>query len=450
MFKGLTEKFSQVLQYVRGYGKLSEENVSEAGRRIRLALLEADVHFSVAKQFVEEVKARAMDRKVLTSITPYQLFVSIVNEELVKILESSGPGLTLYPDKVNRVAVFGANGSGKTTTCVKLACRYKNLKPLVVALDLSRPAAIDQLSQLCSANSIDLFSDRNEKDPLKVIASSEETALDHGLVIYDTAGRFDTDETLMSELEAVVKAVKPEIKILVADSQEGQKAIDRVKKLNERIGITSVILTKLDSDARAGLTLSIRHQTGLDISFIATGEKMRDLEPFSGKMIADRLLGLFSPDINAVKDLQEELSQASLEEMDAGGEFDLEQFSKSLSFLSKGNILGSLLKTIPGLSAGASVDTKELSRFKAILSSMTRWERRNPDRIEHKRRLRIAAGSGVTVQEVNILMKRFLMMRDMMKKFAKQAKRGKSGRSGKPGLNADIPIQELIQQMRRR
>jgi signal recognition particle subunit SRP54 len=449
MLKGLTEKFGRVLHYVRGFGKLTEENVAEAARQIRLALLEADVHYSVVRQFVDEVKARALDRKVLSAITPHQLFVTIVHEELLKLLGSDNAPPVLYPDRLNRIVVFGANGSGKTTTCVKLACHYRKLNPLVVALDLSRPAAIDQLEQLCAANKIALFADRTLHDPLKAAALAEPAVADHGCVIYDTAGRFDVDQALMAELKAVVDGLKPDYRLLVADSQEGQKGIERVKVLKERIGIDSVILTKLDSDTRGGLTLSIKHQTGLPVAFMATGEKMGDLEPFSGRMVADRLLSLFSPDINAVQKLQDELSGASLEELTPGGEFDLEQFSKSLSFLSKGNILGSLLKTIPGLPAEASVDTRELQRFKAILSSMTRWERRNPDRIDHKRRLRIARGSGVIVQEVNILMKRFNLMRDMMSKFAR-GRRGKSGKRGRPGPGDEAAIQELLRQVRRR
>ena len=424
MFENISRKIEKVVQYIKGYGKLSEENISEAVRQIRLALLEADVHFSVAKKFVESVKQKALNTEVMTSMTPAKLFVKIVHDEMAQLLSADNAVPVLPPDRVNRIVLFGANGSGKTTTAVKLAKFYAKYNPLIVAGDLTRPAAIDQLITLCEANKIGLFHDRSEKGLVSLINKAESViGLDNRLVIYDTAGRFDTDPVLMDELKTAVKIINPHYRLMVVDAGEGQKGVELVKSMHEAVGVDHIILSKMDSDSRGGLVLSIKVLTNLPVAFMTTGEKVSDIEPFSGETVANRIMGVFEFDIKAVQDIQASIAEEDFSDVSDAKDFNFNHFLKSLSFLEKGNMLSSLLKNLPGLPkefSADSVDKKEMLHFKAMIQSMTAKERVRPATIEYKRRLRIAKGSGCDVKDVNILMKRFFGMQDMMKKFGKK------------------------------
>jgi signal recognition particle subunit SRP54 len=427
MFDNISKKIEKVFHYIKGYGKLTEENVKEAARQIRLALLEADVHYSVVKQFVDAVKNKALNTDVMSSMTPGKLFVKIVHDELIDLLASENAAPVLPPDRINRIVLFGANGSGKTTTTVKLAKLYAKYNPLVVAGDLTRPAAIDQLVQLCSANGIALFHDKSEKSLRKLVERVEraESAIteDHRLVIYDTAGRFDTDSVLMDELKSAVQAVKPHYRMMVVDAGEGQKGVELVKAMHNAVGIDHLILSKMDSDSRGGLVLSVKMMTGLPVAFMTTGEKVSDIEPFNGTTVANRIMNVFEFDIKAVQDLQTAAQEDDLTDVADPRDFNLNHFLKSLSFLEKGNVLSALLKNIPGLPKGVSadsIDRKEMLHFKAMIQSMTPAERQKPGIVDYRRRLRIAKGSGTDIKDVNILMKRFFAMQEMMRKMSKK------------------------------
>jgi signal recognition particle subunit SRP54 len=434
MFETLSRKFGKIIHYIRGYGKLSAENVKEAARQIKLALLEADVHYTVVKQFVDSIVEKSLHQEVLSSMTPSQAFMEIVYNEIVSLLGTEVSVPDLKPGRTNRIFLFGSNGSGKTTTAVKLACYYRKFRPLIIAGDLTRPAAIDQLITLSKAADIDLYFDRKEKGLIPLIKRAEEFLADHDLVIYDTAGRFDTDAVLMTELKQALDIVKPDFRMLVVDTGEGQKGVDMVKNLHTQAGIDHVILSKMDSDAKGGLALSLRILTGIPIAFTGTGEKHADLELFSAEQSAKRIMNIFAPDLDLVEKVRTQIADAELEEVGAK-DFNFNHFLKSLNMLFRGGLLGTLMKNIPGLPETASVDTQELTGFSAMVQSMSRWERIHPDLIDHKRRLRIAKGSGRQVQDVNILMKRFQAMKTMMKKF--------SGRK-------DVAMKDMLAQLRRR
>lgn len=424
MFDNISKKIEKVFHYIKGYGKLTEENIKEAARQIRLALLEADVHYSVVKQFVEAVKNKALNTEVMSSMTPGKLFVKIVHDELNALLASDNAVPVLPPDRVNRIVLFGANGSGKTTTTVKLAKLYAKYNPLVVAGDLTRPAAIDQLENLCGVNGIALFHDKSEKSLRKLVERAEAAITeDHRLVIYDTAGRFDTDAVLMDELKSAVQAIKPHYRLMVVDAGEGQKGVELVKAMHDAVGIDHLILSKMDSDSRGGLVLSVKMMTGLPVAFMTTGEKVADIEPFDGTTVANRIMNVFEFDIKAVQDLQAAAQEEDLADVTDPRDFNLNHFLKSLSFLEKGNVLNALLKNIPGLPkeiSADSVDRKEMLHFKAMIQSMTPAERQKPGIVDYRRRLRVAKGSGTDIKDVNILMKRFFAMQEMMRKMSKK------------------------------
>ncbi len=424
MFENISRKIEKVVQYIKGYGKLTEDNIKEAVRQIRLALLEADVHYSVVKQFVESVKVKALNTEVMTSMTPAKLFIKIVHDEMTDLLGADNAVPVLPPDRINRLVLFGANGSGKTTTAVKLAKFYSKYNPLIVAGDLTRPAAIDQLISLCGANSISLYHDKSEKSLPKLVTKAESVINDdHRLVIYDTAGRFDSDAALMDELKAVVRQINPHYRLLVVDAGEGQKGVELVKAMHEAVGIDHIILSKMDSDSRGGLVLSVKVMTGLPVAFMTTGEKIMDIEPFKGETVANRIMNVFEFDIKAVQEIQKSIEEENLADVTDPKDFNFNHFLRSLSFLEKGNVLGALLKNIPGLPkeiSADSVDKKEMLHFKAMIQSMTPTERLKPSIVDFRRRLRIAKGSGCDVKDVNILMKRFFGMQDMMKKMSKK------------------------------
>lgn len=414
----IKDKIGSVLNYIRGYGRLTEENIKEAARKVRLALLEADVNYSVVREFTASLKEKAMDKKILSSMTPAQAFFGLVRSEIRGILQEGRSLPEANKDRIQKFILFGPNGSGKTSSAVKLALFYKKADPTVVAADLTRPAAIDQLEVQCKKLGIRFWSDRSAGNTLSLVKAFLKDHTSPGPVIFDTAGRFETDQALLDELHILVEFIKPDHKFLVVDAAEGQGGLDSVVAIEKKIGIDSIFLSKMDSDARGGVVLSLKMRTDLPVSCMAVGEHPKDLEMYSPDRIADRIMGLVVPDERLARDLEEHLMEAADEDVDPRS-MDLEQFLKSLSMLERGGLIERLVASMPGMPAGA-VDKKELVRFRAIIQSMTRWERTHPDGIEHKRRLRIAAGSGTDVKDVNILLKRFRAMRDMMNKFGRR------------------------------
>lgn len=427
MFEDLTSKFESIFKKLRGRGKLSETNVRDALKEVRLALLEADVNYKVVKDFISQVQEKAIGQEVLRSITPAQQLTKIVNDELTALLgkERTEVKFSAHPPTV--FMLVGLQGSGKTTACGKLARHYrkKGRFPLLVAADVYRPAARDQLGILAKALDIPVFS--SEDDPVKICRNSVELARKEGkdLVIIDTAGRLHIDEPLMQELLNIKKAVSPQEIILVADAMTGQDAVNIAQTFEEKVGLDGIFLTKMDGDARGGAALSVRAVTGKPIKFVGIGEKLDQLETFYPDRMASRILGMGDV-VSLVEKAQEavDLEQAEkLEKKLRKEAFTLDDFYDQLQQLKKMGPLESILEMIPGMSGkmlrGLKVDEKAMVRVEAIINSMTGEEKRKPQIVDGSRRRRIARGSGTSVQDVNQLLKQFFMMQTMIKKAAK-------------------------------
>jgi signal recognition particle subunit SRP54 len=431
MFDSLSDKLQSVLKNLRGYGKLTEKNVADALREVRVALLEADVNYKVAKDFIERTRQRALGQEVLTSVTPGQQIVKIVHDELVALMrgeEGGAPGGRALP--AGNWMMVGLHGCGKTTTCGKLAkLMAKNgRKPLLVACDVHRPAAIDQLEMLGKQSQIPVFSMRSEKDVTKIckqaVAAGESQGRD--TLIFDTAGRLHIDEELVQELVRMRDLLKPQEILLVADAATGQEAVNIAEHFDKALNITGIVLTKLDGDARGGAALSMRAVTGKPIKFAGVGEKLDDLEPFYAERMAGRILGMGDVvglvekaqeafDANAAEKLQAKIANQSL---------NLEDFLSQLQQMKKLGPLENLLGMLPGMGKmpDLSLGDSQLKRVEAIVQSMTREERRRPEILNAGRRARIARGSGTNVAEVNDLLKQFNMMKRMMKDMGKMQK----------------------------
>jgi len=432
MFSNLTDKLELAFKKLRGLGKISETNIKDSMREVRQALLEADVNFKVAREFVKSVQEKALGTEVLKSIDPGQQIVKIVHDELVDLL--GGKAVPLAPvDKSPTIyMVCGLQGSGKTTLVGKLALMHKrkNLKPLVVAADIYRPAAVKQLKVLADSIQVDHFYVEG-KDPVEIcrqaVKHAEKNFVD--LVILDTAGRLHVDDELMTELEEIKKAVKPHEILLVADSMTGQDAVNVAAEFHKRLQITGVVLSKLDGDARGGAALSIRKVTGCPIKLASMGEKLGDLEPFHPDRLASRILGMgdivtlvekaqAAIDTETTEKLQEKLLKAK---------FDLEDFLEQMNQLKKMGPLESVLGMVPGMGKmlkGIKLDEREIERTAAIIKSMTFQERRNPQIIDGSRKKRIANGSGTSVQTVNQLLKQFFAMQNLFAQMGKKNFRG--------------------------
>jgi len=435
MFNQLADKLQDVFKDLRGQGKISESNVTDAMRTVRLALLEADVHYQVAKDFIARVKEKALGEEVLRSITPGQQIVKIFHDELTALLGGDAAPLLLEPPA--RILMVGLNGAGKTTSSAKLAhwLKKQGKAPLLIALDLYRPAAIDQLVTLGKQIGVPVFRpEPGESDVLKVTRQAIEwTATQQGDVqIYDTAGRQEIDEALVEELRQVKTILEPGEVLLVADAATGQQAVSVATHFHEALGVTGLVLTKLDGDARGGAALSMRQVTHRPIKFGGVGEKIDQFEPFVPDRLAGRILGMGDIvglvekaaeviDENEAKRMEEKLRTAS---------FDLNDFLQQFRMVRKLGPLESILGMIPGMSGlkGFSVDEKQMKRVEAIVLSMTPQERGKPEILNARRRQRIARGSGTTVTEVNDLLSRFDQMRKMMKNMGKLKKM--MGRSG--------------------
>ena len=426
MFESLSDRLQNAIHKIKGYGTITEENISEVMKEVRLALLEADVNYKVVKEFTNEVKEKALGEEVKRSINPGDLFVKIVNDELKELLggESAPLNLSGYPAILMLV---GLQGSGKTTTIGKLSnlLRKKHSKkPLLVACDVYRPAAIDQLKQIGKQLNIPVY-EEGKKDPVEISKNAIKYAKENGYdyVLIDTAGRLHIDDELMDELDNIYNEVKPKEVLLVIDSMMGQDAINVIQGFNERLKLTGVILTKLDGDTRGGVALSVRHLTNVPIKFIGTSEKMDGIDHFDPERMAGRILGM-GDIVSLVEKAEEAIDQKEAEKTAKrlqNGKFDLEDFLSSMKQIKKMGPLESLLKLIPGASKmglnNVKVDPKQLAKIEAMILSMTPTERRNPDIIKASRKTRIAKGSATSVQEVNKLLTQFEQMKKMMKQM---------------------------------
>lgn len=435
MFEGLTENLSKALRNLRGLGKLTEENMAEALGEVRKALLSADVHFKVAREFTERVKNECIGREVINSITPGQQVIKIISDELEKLL---GEGSTeLSPIRPLKIMMVGLHGSGKTTTSAKLAglLKKRGYTPALIACDIYRPAAIDQLEALGKQIGAKVYADRNSKNVPELASRLEKQAIAEGAnaVIFDTAGRLQIDQELIDEIIKLKAVENPQEVLLVADSALGQEAVNVAKAFNEAVNITGVVLTKLDGDARGGAALSIKTVSGAPIKFAGTGEKLENIEIFHADRMAQRILGMGDV-VSLVEKAQETMDLKEAERMAEKlrkAEFDLEDFLSQMRQIKKLGSLGGILKMLPGMS-GISVgerEEKKMRQTEAIILSMTPQERQNPNIINARRRLRIASGSGTQVRDVNALLKQFEGMRKMMKMM-----KGDKGRRRMAGM----------------
>jgi signal recognition particle subunit SRP54 len=429
MLENLTKKLDTVFKNLRGKGLLTEQNIDEALKEVRLALLEADVHFKVAKSFIEAIRIKAVGKEVLESLTPGQQVVKIVWEELSSLMGEKGKGIALSSAPPTVVMLVGLQGSGKTTTAGKLARLYKRegKRVLLVAADLQRPAAVDQLQTLGRNIEVPVLLPESEKDPVVVVRRGVSQGKEQGfdLVIVDTAGRLQIDEPLMLELVRMKSQVGPHEILFVADAMTGQTAVNVAQTFHQKLGLTGIILTKTEGDARGGALLSIRSTTGSPVKFIGTGEKLDAFEPFHPDRMASRILGM--GDVLSLVELAEQnysKEQASqLAKKIRNEQFTLEDFSQQLKQLKKMGSLEKILEMIPGVKNLRSLPDqeemeKEMKHVEAIISSMTPRERQEPGMINGSRRKRISRGSGTSVQEINRLLKQFYQAKKMLKAFS--------------------------------
>jgi signal recognition particle subunit SRP54 len=421
MFDSLTDKLSSALRNLRGVGKLTEENMAEALKEVRAALLSADVHFKVAREFVERVQQQCTGQEVLKGVSPGQQIVKIINDELVKLLGEGSNALS--PARPLKIMMVGLHGSGKTTSSAKLGrvLKKKGYRPLLAACDVYRPAAIDQLEILAKQEELDFYCDRVSKDVpaigLAALTAGKEKNSD--CIIFDTAGRLQIDHELIEEVKRLRSVIEPDEVLLVADGALGQEAVNVAKTFHEALSLTGLVLTKLDGDARGGAALSIKSITGVPIKFIGTGEKVADFDTFYPDRLASRILGMGDV-VSLVEKAQEAIDHKEAEKMAEKlrkADFNLEDFLEQMKQIKKLGSMDSILGMLPGMN-GVKMDgeaEKAMARTEAIILSMTKQERRKPEILNGNRRMRIAKGSGVKVVEVNQLLKQFQQMQKMMK-----------------------------------
>lgn len=426
MFETLGERLQNAIKKIKGYGKITEENISEVTREIRLALLEADVNYKVVKEFIDDVKTKALGEEVAKSLNPGEVFVKILKDELVELLGGNKEDLKLNGNPTILMLV-GLQGSGKTTTIGKLANllrkKYKK-KPLLVACDIYRPAAIDQLKQLGKELNIEVY-EEGKNNPVEISKNAVRYAKENNYdyVLIDTAGRLHIDEELMNELKNIEQALNPDEILLVLDSMIGQDAINVINGFNEKLKLTGAILTKLDGSAKGGVALSVRHLTNIPIKFIGTSERLDGLEEFYPDRMASRILdmGDLMSMVEKAESIIDEKEAEELAKKMQKGKFDLEDFLKQLEQIKKLGPLENLLKLIPGASKmglnNVQINPKDMAHIEAIIKSMTPYERKHPEVLKASRKMRIAKGSGRTVEEVNRLLKQFEQMKEMMKRL---------------------------------
>ena len=430
-FEGLSSRLQEITRKLRGKARITESDLKEMLREVKLALLEADVNYKIVKEFISTIQEKALGQDVMKSLTPGQQVVKIVKDELVELLGGTESKVQFTPNPPTIIMLIGLQGSGKTTTAGKLAnlFRKQGKKPLLVACDIYRPAAIKQLQVVGAQLNIPVFSNEQSKDVVHIAKQAVNVAMSklNDVIILDTAGRLQIDEELMNELKNLKASIKPHEILLVVDSMTGQDAVNVAKSFNDEIGIDGVVLTKLDGDTRGGAALSVKKITGKPIKFAATGEKLSDIEVFHPDRMAQRILGM--GDILSVIEKAEEsfdLEQAEkLEKQMRKKELDLDDYLAQLRQVKKMGSFSSLLKLIPGMNQikDLKVDDKEFVKIEAMICSMTKQEKRNVKLLNGSRRLRIAKGSGTTVQDVNKFIKSFEMTQKMMK----QLKQNKGG-----------------------
>ena len=431
-FESLSAKLQATIKRLKGQTRVTEKDVKEFMREIRMALLEADVNYKVVKDFIARVSEKAVGQEVLESLSPGQQIVKIVDDELTGLLGADDYKLDLSKTPPNVILLVGLQGTGKTTACAKLAAhlRKQGRKPLMAACDIYRPAAVQQLQVLGRQIDIPVYTEEPGAKAADIARNAVKSALRslNDVVIVDTAGRLQIDEALMDELDEIKSAVNPAEILLVIDAMTGQQAANVAAVFNERLAVTGIILSKLDSDTRGGAALSVRAITGKPVKFASSGEKINDFEIFYPKRMADRILGMGDvlTLIDKAVELYDEKKAEELEKKLATQTFTLDDFLDQLQQIKKMGGIGGLLKLLPGAAQikEEEIDEKQFVKIEAIIQSMTKREKRNPDLLNASRRKRIAAGSGTTVQDVNRLMKQFEEMRAMMKRFGGKGKRG--------------------------
>ncbi|MFK4785966.1 signal recognition particle protein [Fusobacterium sp. MFO224] len=439
MLENLGNRFQDIFKKVRGHGKLSEDNIKEALKEVKMSLLEADVNYKVVKDFIKKIQEKAIGTEVLRGINPGQQFIKIVNDELIELLGGTNSRLTKGVKNPTVIMLAGLQGAGKTTFAAKLAnkLRKDGETPYLVAADVYRPAAMKQLEVLGKQINIPVYIDEENKDPIDISkkAFGQARANNYSYMIIDTAGRLHIDENLMDELGDIKKAVRPQEILLVVDAMIGQDAVNLAKNFNDKLNIDGIVLTKFDGDTRGGAALSIKSVVGKPIKFVGVGEKIADLELFHPERLASRILGMGDV-VSLVEKAQEVVDEnevKSLEEKIKTQKFDLNDFLKQLQTIKKMGPLGSILKMIPGMNSDLgdlAPAEKEMKKTEAIIQSMTLEERKKPEILKASRKLRIAKGSGTEVSDINKLLKQFSQMKNMMKMLS----------SGKmPNLGAGMP-----------
>jgi len=454
MFDNLSDRLDGITRRLRGQGRLTEQNISDTLREVRMALLEADVALPVVREFVKEVKERALGEEVAKSLTPGQALIKIVHNELVRVMGEANDELNLQARPPVVVMVAGLQGAGKTTSVAKLARwlkERKNKKVLVVSCDVYRPAAIEQLKTLAASVGVDFFPSSADDAPVQIATAAREHTQKnfHDVLLVDTAGRMHVDAEMMDEVKQLNAAIEPVETLFVVDAMTGQDAANTARVFDEALPLTGVILTKTDGDARGGAALSIRHITGKPIKFLGVGEKTTALEPFHPDRVASRVLGMGDV-LSLVEEVERSIDKDKAEKLASklkkGSGFDLEDFRDQMQQITKMGGLGSLMDKLPGMGNVSEqlkdrVNDKEVRRQVAIIDSMTPHERRKPDSINGSRKRRIAGGAGVPVQEVNRLLKQFKQMQKMMKQFKKGGMRKMMRQFGgnlPPGLGGGL------------
>ncbi|KRL38673.1 signal recognition particle protein [Liquorilactobacillus uvarum] len=463
-FEGLTERLQNAISKLKRKGKVSESDVKEVMREIRLALLEADVNFQVVKDFVKKVRKRAVGSEVLESLTPAQQIVKIVNDELTKVMGSEVSTLNQAPKIPTIIMMVGLQGAGKTTTAGKLALKLRkeqNARPLLIAGDIYRPAAIDQLKILGENIEVPVFSLGTDVSPVEIVRQGLELAKEkkNDYVIIDTAGRLQIDEKLMNELAEIKELAGPNEILLTVDAMTGQNAVDVARGFNEQLDVTGVVLTKLDGDTRGGAALSIRAVTGKPIKFIGQGEKMTDLDLFYPDRMASRILGMGDM-LTLIEKAQQDFDEQKALEVQSKmreNSFDFNDFIDQMEQLQKMGPMEDVIKMIPGMAnnpalKNVKVDPKDIEHTKAVVYSMTSKEREDPDLLNPSRRRRIAAGSGRPIQEVNRMIKQFNQMKKMMSKVSKGNFSGMEGMFGKgvSGKLAKMSMNSMARKSKKR
>ena len=444
-FENLSEKLSRIFKKLRGQARLTESNMDEMLKEIRVALLEADVNYKVVKQFINNVKEKAIGQEVLTKLNPSQMITKIVHDELESLLGGGENEIKYQNNKPTVILLVGLQGSGKTTTAGKLAYLMKNKlnkKVLLAACDVYRPAAIDQLKQIANSINVPLFSKGTDASPVEIAKEAKEMAFnDHyDVLIIDTAGRLTIDEALMNELNEIKATVEPDEILLLTDAMSGQDAVNVANSFNELLSLTGVIISKLDGDARGGAALSIRYMTGVPIKFSGVGEKVSDLDIFHADRMADRILGMGDV-MTLVEKVQEEIDEKEAKKAARkmmSGNFDLDDMLAQMKQIQKLGSLGGILKLIPGMPKISpeqqAYAEKEMHNFEIIINSMTYEERENPSIFQYSRKIRVANGCGKQVSDVNRVLKKYEQMKEMMKQMEQYKKSGKMPPGMPPGM----------------